>query len=92
MDKQCIGFAFVLSKINVNVHNLPLLQDSVKLTVHLLDLPDQVNTDLVKEGDKLDLQVKTQNTDLAKEGDKIDLQVNTRHRSRQKTGTNLICS
>ncbi len=66
MDKQCIGFAFVLSKINVNVHNLPLLQDSVKLTVHLLDLPDQVNTDLVKEGDKLDLQVNTKNTDLVK--------------------------
>ncbi len=58
---QCIVFAFVLSKINVT-----LLQDSVKLTVHLLDLPDQVNTDLVKEGDKLDLQVKTRNTDLVK--------------------------
>jgi hypothetical protein len=63
---QCIGFVVVVSKINVNVHKLPLLQDSVKLTVHLLDLPDQVNTDLVKEGDKLDLQVKTKNTDLVK--------------------------
>jgi hypothetical protein len=62
-------------KKNVNVHNLPLLQDSVKLTVHLLDLPDQVNTDLVKEGDKLDLQVNTKNTDLVEEGDKLDQQV-----------------
>ncbi len=36
------------------------------MTVHLLDLPDQVNTDLVKEGDKLDLQVNTKNTDLVR--------------------------
>ena len=40
--------------VNKNVS----LQDAVQLTVQLLDLPDQVNTDLVKEGDTLDLQVK----------------------------------
>ena len=41
-----------------NVNKNVSLQDAVQLTVQLLDLPDQVNTDLVKEGDTLDLQVK----------------------------------
>ena len=40
-----------------NVNKNVSLQDAVQLTVQLLDLPDQVNTDLVKEGDTLDLQV-----------------------------------
>jgi hypothetical protein len=61
------------------------------LTVHLLDLPDQVNTDLVKEGDKLDLQVKINNTGLVKEGGKL-YQVKTKNTDLVKNrGTNFIC-